>query len=344
YLDQLTMRRNMNRNLTLAVVFSFLFTTLELHADEASAIQEIEKLGGAVRPIAAKSEQREVAFHLGGTDLTDAGLVHLPQVSHVVWLNLRDTKISDAGLAEVGKLAELTRLHLERTAIGDAGMQHLKGLAKLEYLNLYGTKITDAGLAPLKELKGLKKLYVWQTSVSEAGAADLAQAVPGLEVIRGVDLAPAKPKEEEPTPENAQAKLPAKGQFVRVRLEGDGKILSLAEVEIKEKGNDKPIQSAGEASQSSVASGGEAKRGNDGNTAQVYAENSVTHTNNEKDPWWMVDLKGIKEIVALKIYNRQEVGDRLSGAIVEILDAEKKVVWTAKIDQASDGSAHELGK
>lgn len=333
--------RNILAKSLLSLIFLALASLSPLHADEATAITAIQKLGGAVRPIAAKVEDKEVAFHLGGTDLTDEGLVHLPEVAHVVWLNLRDTKITDAGLAQVGKLAGLTRLHLERTGVGDAGMPHLKGLAKLEYLNLYGTKVTDAGLAPLKELKGLKKLYLWQTGVTDAGAADLAKALPELEIVRGVDLAPATPKDD---PAAATAKLPAKGQFVRVRLEGDGKILSLAEVEIKEKGNDAPIQSSGTASQSSVAAAGDAARGNDGNTAQVYTQNSVTHTNTEKDPWWMVDLKGVKEIAALKIYNRQQVGNRLSGAIVEILDAEKKVVWTAKIEAGTDGSVHELGK
>src|SRR5471032_2379597 len=49
----------------------------------------------------------------------------------------------------------------------------------------------DKGLASLAGLKKLKNVYLWQTAVTDAGAADLAKALPGLYINRGIDP-PAK--------------------------------------------------------------------------------------------------------------------------------------------------------
>ena len=43
-------------------------------SDEKSATAEIEKIGGAVRKVAANVDWQEVDFHLSGTDLADEGL------------------------------------------------------------------------------------------------------------------------------------------------------------------------------------------------------------------------------------------------------------------------------
>ena len=106
---------------------------------EQAAIQEIEKIGGSVRKIAANVDWKEAAFHLSGTELTDDGLANVAKINKLTWLNLRGTKITDAGVAHIAGLTDLKRLHLEKTAIGDEGLKHLVGLTNLEYLNLYGT-------------------------------------------------------------------------------------------------------------------------------------------------------------------------------------------------------------
>ena len=325
-----------------ALCCTILLTTFsQTQADEKSATAAIRKAGGSVRTIAKKVKSKEVALHLTEQDVTDELLANLPQISNIAILNLRGTKITDAGLAHVGKLPALTHLHLELTGIGDAGLAHLANLANLEYLNLYGTQVTDAGLEHLKSLKKLKKLYLWRTKATDKGAASLTKALPGINVNTGAKFTTIVPPPAKPNvkPAPAPKKLPppkkslAKGQFVRVRHEGDGKILSLAEVEIHQTGDGAALHRQGKSTQSSVAAGGTPERAIDGNTNQVYTGNSVTHTATEKNPWWLVDLGGVKDIGRIRVLNRADgVESRLDGAILEVLDKDqKKVVYTTKL-------------
>jgi hypothetical protein len=353
-------RRDILCGMCVAVICSMAAAS---RGDEKSSTDAVRKAGGAVRTIAKNVKLKEVTLHLTDKEVTDAVLVHVAGIPDVAWLNLRGTKITDAGLANVGKMKTVTRLHLELTGIGDAGLVYLKGLANLEYLNLYGTQVTDAGLEHLKGLKNLeylnlygtqvtdaglehlqglkklKKLYLWQSKATPKGAEALAKAMPGLKVNIGAKLAA-------PAPAKPAAALPkkslGKGQFVRVRLEGDNKILSLAEVEVLQTGDGTALHRAGKATQSSVAYEGAPQRAIDGNTNQAYDGNSVTHTATEKNPWWMVDLGGVKDIGRINILNRGDgVGERLEGAIVEVLDKDqKKVVYTTKITGAKTASKH----
>ena len=109
---------------------------------------------------------------------------------------------------------------------------------------------------------------------------------------------------------------PKRGRFVRVTLPGNGKFLHLAEVEVYSGG--KNIAPSGKASQSSTDFGGPAARGNDGNTDGDYNKNSVTHTAQQKDPWWEVDLGTAKAIDRIVVFNRTDgaVGSRLDGYYV----------------------------
>ena len=325
------------------------------------AIQQIEDSGGTVRQIAASVEDREAAFHLSDKVITDDALKPLHQIEKLVWLYLQGTKITDDGLDHIAGIKTLTKLHLEKTQVGDEGVQKLAGLENLEYLNLYGTKVSDAGLEHLKSLKSLKKLYLWQTAVTEEGAEAFRKAMPETEVVLGAKLAvvkPAEPKEpaetkkdgeksnaEKPEDKNEEKDEPpktsTKGKFVRVRLQGDNRILSLAEVKVLKTGDGAPLHVQGKASQSSVDYGGKPKRASDGSAKQNYNDGSVTHTKTEKDPWWQIELADVEEIGRIKIYNRSDCcGDRLQDAIVEILDESQKVVWEKKVTDAKDGSVH----
>lgn len=314
--------------------------------DEQAAIENIRKHGGTVRSVAANDSSKEIDFHLSGKDLTDSQLADVADVDNVIWLNLKDTKITDAGLKHLKGLNELRKLHLERTAVTDAGLEYLAGLASLEYLNLYGTKVTDAGLDKLMQLKNLKQLFLWESEATEAGAERLKQAIPDLVVNLGAELKPVKiePVDDEDGGEAPKETL-GEAQFVRVRHVGEDKILSLAEVSIIEKDSGKKLQSAGKASQSSAEYGGDADRAVDGNNEQAFGENSVTHTQVENYPWWQLDLGKPAMVGKIKIWNRSDCcGDRLEGAVVELLDADRNVVWSEVITEAKDGSVHEFIK
>ncbi len=165
---------------------------------EEQAISAIKKLGGLVLEIAQNDPRLDVAFHLADSKISDAEIAPVKDLPQTAQLNLRGTEVTDAGLVHIKDLKGLTKLHLEKSKVTDAGMEHLKGLENLEYLNLYGTAVTDAGLKSLAPLKKLKKIYLWETKVTDEGVAALKAEIPGLTVIRGLDLAkPAEPKPEE---------------------------------------------------------------------------------------------------------------------------------------------------
>ncbi len=84
----------------------------------------LEKLGATIKV----NEQGEIDYvSLFGTQITDAGLVHLERLPGLEWLGLSNTQITDAGLV------------------------HLEGLTSLQSLGLIDTQITDAGVTKLKE-------------------------------------------------------------------------------------------------------------------------------------------------------------------------------------------------
>ncbi len=68
------------------------------------------------------------------------------------------------------------------------------------------------------------------------------------------------------------------------------------------------------AAQSSTAFGGVASRAVDGITDGIFANNSVTHTGNDSQAWWRVDLGAVHSIDNVKIFNRTDdcCRDRLS--------------------------------
>jgi len=125
-----------------------------------------------------------------------------------------------------------------------------------------------------------------------------------------------------------------RGRFVRVSLPGTGRFLHLAEVQVISGG--KNVAPSGKARQSSTAFNGPAEAGNDGNTDGTYANGSVTHTAQETNPWWEVDLGSETDIDRIAVFNRTDgsVGPRLNGYIVSILDDARKEIWSQTFAKA----------
>jgi|GEM_PF-5786729 len=86
---------------------------------------------------------------------------------------------------------------------------------------------------------------------------------------------------------------------------------------------------AGFASQSTTAFGGTANRANDGNTDGLFANNSVTHSDDLGAPnQWQVDLGAVKPVEQVVLWNRADCcGDRLSNIRVGVYDAANVEVW-----------------
>lgn len=130
-----------------------------------------------------------------------------------------------------------------------------------------------------------------------------------------------------------------KGQFVRISLKGNNKILSLAEVQVFQ-GEDN-LASQGKASQSTTDFGGPPELAIDGNTNGHFSEaKSTTHTAISSNPWWELDLGKPQSIDRIAIWNRTDdnIQNRLNGAMIELLDSDRKVVWSETLNPAPEVS------
>jgi hypothetical protein len=98
----------------------------------------------------------------------------------------------------------------------------------------------------------------------------------------------------------------------------------------------------GVATQSSTASGRVASLAIDDNTNGDYSGGSVTHTGNENDAWWLVDLGSTYSIEQIDLWNRtdSDVGIRLHHFTLSILDSTSSSVWST--DYAGPAGEHEI--
>jgi hypothetical protein len=142
------------------------------------------------------------------------------------------------------------------------------------------------------------------------------------------------------TIEDAQrVNQPPKIRHVRIELPGKNKILSLAEVQVFSGG--KNVARGGKATQSSVDYNGPPELAIDGNTSGVFDEKSTTHTKQETDPWWEVDLGDEREIESITLWNRTDnsVGSRLADFRIVALAADRKPVWKQEVAASPTPSA-----
>ncbi|XP_068425717.1 fucolectin-3-like [Clinocottus analis] len=113
------------------------------------------------------------------------------------------------------------------------------------------------------------------------------------------------------------------GRYVTVRVQGMRKILTLCEVEVY--GYRAPtgenLALGGKASQSSLFMFGTASNAIDGNPNSHWEDGSCSHTKNNIDPWWRLDLRKTHKVFSVKITNRDEDHDRLNGAEIRIGDS-----------------------
>ncbi|XP_040899833.1 uncharacterized protein si:ch211-215k15.4 [Toxotes jaculatrix] len=114
------------------------------------------------------------------------------------------------------------------------------------------------------------------------------------------------------------------GRYVTVVLPGSQRILTLCEVEVygyrAPTGENLALQ--GKATQSSLHSTGIAYNAIDGNRASDWNQASCTHTTNEINPWWRLDLGKTHKVFSVNVTNtRDSVPERLNGAEIRIGDS-----------------------
>ena len=130
-----------------------------------------------------------------------------------------------------------------------------------------------------------------------------------------------------------------KARYVRITNVGDAVFLSLAEVEVF-RGSEN-IARQGMARQVSTGFGGKAELAIDGNTDGEFTKKSTTHTANENDPWWELDLGGTQPIDRVQIWNRTDnnLHVRLKDFRVELLDEARESVLQSTVAEAPNPSA-----
>src|SRR5579872_2963076 len=94
-----------------------------VRADEAAAVQHLEKLGAAIVRDDTLPGKPIVAVTLTGPTVTDAGLKELKECKNLQTLYLRSTQVTDAGLKELSACGNLQTLGLVEARLTDAGMK-----------------------------------------------------------------------------------------------------------------------------------------------------------------------------------------------------------------------------
>ena len=155
-----------------------------------------------------------------------------------------------------------------------------------------------------------------------------------LEVLSNDSLPAADPVRPVATSCSARSRWPATpagppltARYVRVELPGDNRILALAEVQVF--ADNENIAPQGKASQSSTSFQGPAKLAVDGRTDGDFDNKSVTHTAEEMNPWWEVDLGKATSIDRVVLWNRtdNDLQSRLKDCRVVVLDDTRQVLW-----------------
>lgn len=128
-------------------------------------------------------------------------------------------------------------------------------------------------------------------------------------------------------------------RYVRVDLPGNGRILSLAEVQVFS-GEDN-VAVGTKAVQSTTAFSGSAFFAVDGVTDGDFEESMTTHTATQNDPWWESDLGKDTPVDQIVLWNRTDgnVQGRLSGAVITLMDADRNPLWQASLPMAGKDPA-----
>ncbi|XP_048059454.1 uncharacterized protein LOC125276079, partial [Megalobrama amblycephala] len=120
---------------------------------------------------------------------------------------------------------------------------------------------------------------------------------------------------------------PVIGRYVNIFLPGNDEVLTLCEVEVSAE-KDTPLYicsprnlvlGATAVQSSTYDELAAAQKAIDGNRNSIRKQGSCSHTKDEKDPWWRVDLLEVYEVTRVSITNRGDgYAQRINGAQIRI--------------------------
>mgnify|MGYP001336918556 FL=1 len=165
-------------------------TLATIPAIDTILVKELQDSGFHIWRIAQNSDLLRIVYvKFGDSKFTNEDLIKLkPLKSNIAWLDIGGSQITDEGMMHLSTFHNLERIHLENTGITDNGIESLISLNKLTYLNLHGTKITNSSLEQIGEIQSLKSLYIWNTNVTEEGIKQLKEKNPNLIIESGLRL------------------------------------------------------------------------------------------------------------------------------------------------------------
>mgnify|MGYP000250562928 CR=1 FL=1 len=120
---------------------------------------------------------------LTGTDVTDAAISEIVNLSRLHSLKLKGTAVTDSGVQQLAELTSLRLLDLGRTAITDDAIADLQSLKQLQYLLLNHTQISDGAIKHLARLRSLRGLNLVGAEMTAAEVERLQQQHPGCLIV-----------------------------------------------------------------------------------------------------------------------------------------------------------------
>src|SRR5438552_18180884 len=149
--------------------------------DPAPVLAELQQIHATLERDEKSPDKPVIGITLSGLEFKPSPLGRLVVFPKLRKLNLSSTKTSDIALEHLEDVTSLQVLNLSHTNVTGGGMQFLKKLVNLEELNLNQTLVHDMGLRELKGCTKLKKIYLDGTLAS---GLELADAIPGLQIIK----------------------------------------------------------------------------------------------------------------------------------------------------------------
>ena len=154
----------------------------------------IEETNSKVRKLVRVPEQLPAgSFHLRTIyanqckQLTDAEMWRLARLRHLIQLDAASTPITDAGLVHLENLTTLQNINLQEAGNGgvtDAGVAALSNLTNLKVLGLHNQPITTRAFEHLRGCKQIQRLYIQMTRINDESLRVMAQSFPQLELLQ----------------------------------------------------------------------------------------------------------------------------------------------------------------